>query len=194
MLSVNSKSLMLASGLPLLLACLLTGCGVPKIAHSDPYEVGVAKVGDRTFMYAPLCDTDRLQGVRIDAFRDPLDNRRKEALWDVGGGGDEVASLGLFEVGSVSGFRVTNSRLTQPLPGKLDVTVHLLRSGSTELETGAIVWRANAPNNPESRDLRQLQFRLGDKVRTIKEMRDWVNPRCKKSGKPAPAPTALPHQ
>ena len=90
----------------------LAASGCQYVAPSDDvYQLGVARIGDRFHLYAPLCEKERIAGVQVydnvaagkKPDYDPDSN--EYTYWRVAGPTDALAQQGWIAIGDDSGYR-----------------------------------------------------------------------------------------
>lgn len=171
-----------------ILACLVTlplvmsGCDALLPSH-DYYAVGVARIGDQIYVYAPLCDGERVVGV--EAFDnqaaakasnyDPASMRF--TYWKAQDPTEESVADGWIVLGASSEYRTTTVAAGSNigLPEFVGITLHLDVGGEHVVEDVFSV--SEAPEYPAGADPRSVRYayRLedgGENLRDPREIRE----------------------
>lgn len=161
---------------------LISGCGVFLPSH-DYYAVGVAQIGDQLYVYAPLCDGERVVGV--EAYDNLLSGQEPNydpdsmqfTYWKAQDPTRESVANGWIALGDSSGFRTTAvvAGSNIELPEKLGVSLQL-DVGSQHAVEG-VVSVSKAPRYPAGADPRSVRYayrpeRNGADARDPREIRD----------------------
>ncbi|WP_080640909.1 hypothetical protein [Salinispora oceanensis] len=149
----------------------------------DYYAVGVAQIGDQLYVYAPLCDGERVVGV--EAYDNLLSGQEPNydpdsmqfTYWKAQDPTRESVANGWIALGDSSGFRTTAvvAGSNIELPEKLGVSLQL-DVGSQHAVEG-VVSVSKAPRYPAGADPRSVRYayrpeRNGADARDPREIRD----------------------
>jgi hypothetical protein len=145
----------------------LAGCG--DLAPGDPvYRVGFARVGDKLYVFAPLCEGERV--VDVEAYDNSsllqgssYDPSSRVVKWKVAEPVNDDVTKGWIAVGEDKDFRVVTVPGTgvSDLSGNLGIDLSIDRAGVVH-GTGAAFAVQDAPVYPAAADIRTLKFAYYD--------------------------------
>ncbi|MCN0154003.1 hypothetical protein [Salinispora arenicola] len=161
---------------------LISGCGVLLPSH-DYYAVGVAQIGDRLYVYAPLCDGERVVGV--EAYDNLLAAQEPDydpasmqfTYWKAQDPTDESVANGWIALGDSNGFRTTAvvAGSNIELPEFMGISLQL-DVGSQHV-VGDVVSVSEAPRYPAGADPGSVRYAYrsggdGEDTRDPSKIRD----------------------
>lgn len=161
---------------------LISGCGLFLPSH-DYYAVGVAQIGDQLYVYAPLCDGERVVGV--EAYDNLLSGQEPNydpasmqfTYWKAQDPTDESVANGWIALGDSSGFRTTAvvAGSNIELPEIIGITLQLDVGGPHAV--GGVVRVSKAPRYPAGADPGSVRYVYrpwgdGEDMRDPSEIRD----------------------
>lgn len=161
---------------------LIYGCGVFLSSH-DYYAVGVAQIGDQIYVYAPLCDGERVVGVEaydnLLAGQEPnYDSASMQfTYWKAQDPTHESVANGWIALGDSSRFRTTTvvAGSNIELPKFIGISLQLDVGSQHVVED--VVSVSEAPRYPAGADPGSVRYayrpeRDGEDTRDPREIRD----------------------
>jgi hypothetical protein len=150
---------------------LLTLAGCAGLMPGDPgpgYDVGFVRVGDQLYVFAPLCEGERVVDVEVydnssSAQGPSYDPSSRAVKWKVAEPINDDANKGWIAVGKDKDFKVvTVPRVgVSELSGNLGIDLSINRAGVV-YGTGAAFLVEDAPVYPAAADIKTLKFAYYD--------------------------------
>lgn len=142
---------------------LVSGCQLVLPSH-DYYSFGVARIGERIHIFAPLCDGERILGVEAydndalgrESSPDPASTRF--TYWKVEQPVDASAAEGRIVLGDDSAYRVTTVAAGSNigLPEIVGVTLHIDTGRDQVVED--VVAVAEVPSYPATANPEDVEY------------------------------------